>query len=167
MARTELDRSVQASLVDRLTDLDPRQRLDPGVTRDGSERDFRASVQRDLEWLLNTRRTPRTAPRGLPEVHASVYEFGLRDTTALHVGSPQGRQVLQAEIESTIARFEPRLANVRVRLVDADQKHAPQLRFVIEAMLRMDPNPEVVVFDTVFDTTDGEYAVRDGSGRAT
>lgn len=165
MARTELERAVQPSLVDRLTDLAPKERLDPPSTRDGSERAYRASVQRDLEWLLNSRRTMYPAPAGFPESRASAYEYGLTDTTGLFVGSAEGRRNLQASIEDTIARFEPRLANVRVRLVDADQKSAPQLRFVIEGLLRMDPNPEQVVFDSVFDTVNGEYAVGTTSGR--
>jgi type VI secretion system protein ImpF len=165
MARTELERAVQPSLVDRLTDLAPSVRLDPSATRDASERAYRASVQRDLEWLLNSRRTMHPAPPGLPETRASAYEYGLVDTTALYVGSVDGRRSLQAAVEDTIARFEPRLANVRVRLVDADQKSAPQLRFVIEGLLRMDPNPEQVVFDSVFDTVNGEYAVGDSRGR--
>ncbi len=164
MARTELDRAVQPSLVDRLTDLAPRERLDAVPTRDGSERAYRASVQRDIEWLLNSRRTMWLAPTGLDEVHRSVYEYGLPDTTALFVGSLEGRNSLREAVEDTIARFEPRLANVRVRLVDADQKSAPQLRFVIEALLRMDPNPEQVVFDTVFDTANGSYAVGESIG---
>ncbi len=163
-ARTELERAVQPSLVDRLTDLSPRDRLDPAATRDGSERAYRASVQRDLEWLLNSRRTMWPAPVGLDEVHRSGYEYGLVDTTGLYVGSATGRTNLREAIEDTIARFEPRLANVRVRLVDADQKSAPQLRFVVEALLRMDPNPEQVVFDTVFDTANGSYAVGDSAG---
>ncbi len=164
MARTELERAVQPSLVDRLTDLAPRERLDPMATRDGSERAYRASVQRDIEWLLNSRRTMWPAPPGLDEVHRSAYEYGLVDTTALFVGNPEGRRTLQDAVEDTIRRFEPRLANVRVKLIDADQKSAPQLRFVIEALLRMDPNPEQVVFDTVFDTASGTYEVEDTAG---
>jgi type VI secretion system protein ImpF len=166
MARTELERAVQPSLVDRLTDLAPRERADPAVTRDGSERAYRASIKRDLEWLLNTRRTMVPAPAAYVETIASAYEYGLVDTTAVHVGNLEGRRAVQAAVEDTIARFEPRLTNVRVRLVDADQKSAPQLRFVIEALLRMDPSPEQVVFDTVFDASNASYQVADGSGRA-
>ncbi len=166
MARTELDRAVQPSLVDRLTDAAPRERLDPVPTRDGSERAYRSSVQRDIEWLLNSRRTMWPAPPGLDEVRRSVYEYGLVDTTALYVGFAQGRSKLREAIEDTIARFEPRLFDVRVRLIDADQKSAPQLRFVIEALLHMDPNPEQVVFDTVFDTANGSYAVGESAGTA-
>jgi len=164
MARTELDRAVQPSLVDRLTDLATNVRLDAPLSRDASERAYRASVQRDIEWLLNSRRTMWPAPLGLQEVHHSGYEYGLVDTTALFVGSPEGRNTLRGAVEDTIARFEPRLTNVRVKLINADQKSAPQLRFVIEGTLRMDPNPEQIVFDTVFDTANGSYEVGDSVG---
>jgi type VI secretion system protein ImpF len=49
-----------------------------------------------------------------------------------------------------------------VRLVDAAQVNAPQMRFVVEATLVMDPSPEQVVFDTVLEIARGEYAVHDG-----
>lgn len=164
MARTEIERAVQPSIIDRLTDLDPREVMDSPPSRDRSERAYRSSVQRDIEWLLNSRRTMWPAPLGYDEVRHSVYEYGLVDTTALYVGTIDGRNVLQEAVEDTIRRFEPRLMDVRVQLVDADQKSAPQLRFVIEALLHMDPNPEQVVFDTVFDTANGSYEVGDSAG---
>ena len=36
MARTELDRAVRASLLDRLTDLEPREASDRNITREES-----------------------------------------------------------------------------------------------------------------------------------
>ena len=164
MARRDLDRAVQPSLVDRLSDHAPTQRLEPAATFAASRRAYRESVQRDLEWLLNTRRTAVLAPAGLPEVRHSVHEFGLENTTAVYMGSAENRQQLQDAIADTIARFEPRLTQVRVRLIEADQKSAPQLRFVIDALLRMDPDPERVVFDSVFDTAHGACSVADGTG---
>ena len=56
MARTELDRAVLPSLLDRLTDEDPRTTSDVAVSREESVRRFRQAVQRDVEALLNTRR---------------------------------------------------------------------------------------------------------------
>jgi type VI secretion system protein ImpF len=73
-----------------------------------------------------------------------------------------GRERLLGALRDTLARFEPRLANPRVRLVDASQVSAPQMRFVVEATLMMDPSPEQVVFDTVLEIARGEYAVHDG-----
>jgi type VI secretion system protein ImpF len=62
-------------------------------------------------------------------------------------------------VRETIARFEPRLANVVVRLVENDQRTAPQVRFVVEGTLRMDPSPELVVFDTVVELSSGDVDV--------
>ena len=56
-------------------------------------------------------------------------------------------------------RFEPRLLNVRVVLVESTQLKAQQVRFSIEATLRMDPSPEQIVFDTVLEVSRGTYDV--------
>ncbi|HEY0777013.1 MAG TPA: type VI secretion system baseplate subunit TssE [Gemmatirosa sp.] len=160
MARTELDRTVQPSLLDRLTDRDPRTPADPPISREESVRRFRNSVLRDVEWLLNTRRTPETVPEGLSLVSRSVFTYGLPDTTGIAMGSRVGRELLVRRIEQTLATFEPRLADVQVTLTEADQIRSPQVLFAITALLRMDPSPEQVVFDTVFDLASGGYAVR-------
>lgn len=161
MARTEIERTVQPSILDRLTDHEPGIAADAAMTREESERAFRRSVERDVEMLLNTRRTMEPAPDGLGEVRRSVYEYGLIDTTGLAVGTKAGRDRLLAQLQDAIERFEPRLGQPRVHLVEADQARAPQLRFVVEATLRMDPSPEQMVFDTVLEVASGEYAVRD------
>jgi hypothetical protein len=41
------------------------------------------------------------------------------------------------------------------------EKGARLARFVIEAMLKMEPNPERVVFDTVLETPTGKFSVSD------
>ena len=161
MARTEIERTVQPSLIDRLTDLEPGIAADAPTTREESARRFRLSVERDVEWLLNTRRTMLVAPEGCDEVRHSAYEYGLPDTTGLAVATKSGRERLPTALRETIERYEPRLAKPRVRLLDASQVRAPQMRFVIEATLVMDPSPEQVVFDTVLEIASGEYAVAD------
>ncbi len=159
MARTELDRAVRPSLLDRLTDLAPREPADHAVTREESATAFRRSVQRDVEALLNTRRTIVGVPPGCNEVLRSVHEFGLSDTTGLAVGTPEGRNRLTDDIRESLMRFEPRLVNVRVVLVETTQLKAQQVRFTIEATLRMDPSPEQIVFDTVLEVARGTYDI--------
>jgi type VI secretion system protein ImpF len=101
------------------------------------------------------------APDWCPELRRSVYDFGLVDTTSIPVGTKSGRDRLLSALQDAIERFEPRLARPRVRLLDAHQVRAPQLRFVVEAVLVMDPGREDVVFDTVLEIASGEYDVRD------
>ena len=104
------------------------------------------------------------APDWCPELRRSVYDFGLIDTTSIPVGTKSGRDRLLAALQDAIARFEPRLAQTRVRLTNAQQLRAPQLRFVVEAVLVMDPGREDVVFDTVLEVASGEYDVRETDG---
>lgn len=159
MARTELDRAVQPSLLDRLTDEDPRASGDVAVSREESVRRFRLAVQRDVEALLNTRRCIVEIGPGDVELRRSVHEYGIPDTTGLAVGTVAGRKLLTDDIKDALHRFEPRLMNVTVRLTDSDQIRTPQVRFAIEATLRMDPSPEQIVFDTVLEIASGAYAV--------
>ena len=166
MARTELERNVQPSLLDRLTDLDPRTATDATVSREESIRRYRAAVQRDVEVLLNTRRTMVTAPAQFSNVTHSVYEYGLPDTTALAVGTSEGRDALVVLVRDTLQRFEPRLTNIRVKLVSSDRMRTQQVRFAVEATLRMDPTPEQVVFDSVLEIASGNIAVGNENGHS-
>ena len=91
MARTEIDRAVQQSLLDRLTDELPRESSDRTTNRDSSARTFRASVQRDVEWLLNTRRTMVQTTDDHPQVAQSVHQFGLPDITGFYLSAVSSR----------------------------------------------------------------------------
>ena len=122
-------------------------------------------MRRDLEWLLNTRRIADAAPEALEELRHSVYHYGLPDITSMSGDAANSRNRLPRYIEETIAAFEPRLAGVNVSLVTSDtDERRRELRFIIKATLRLDPNPEHVVFDTVLEIASGEYQVRGESG---
>ncbi len=76
---------------------------------------------------------------------------------------PAQRDRLRAQIEQTIRRFEPRLAQVRVVLIDGDNTQDATLRLRIEALLRVEPAPEPIVFDTLVDPTTAEVQVKPNS----
>ena len=106
------------------------------------------------------------APDWCPELRRSVYDYGLVDTTGMPVGTKAGRDRLVATLQDAIERFEPRLGQPRIKLIDAQQVRAPQIRFVLEAVLEMDPGREDVVFDTVLEIASGEYDVHDADSPA-
>lgn len=163
MARTELERAVLPSLLDRLTDDAPRMPSDPPTTRADSARRFRESVQRDLDWLLNTRRTMVQPETALPELATSVHDYGLRDFTGLTTSDEGWREQLVRNVRESIRRFEPRLVDVRVAMVESETPIVQQVRFSISATLLMDPSPEQIVFDTVLDLSKGSYELEDQS----
>src|ERR1035437_672726 len=170
MPRPDADQPVTQPLIDRLVDKDNdrgRDRsipispaADPYPPRSASVRGLKAALRRDLEWLLNTRRNPLAAPESMVETSQSVFNYGLPDFSAMSASAPQDRQKLLAELERTIALFEPRLRNVRVVLVESSGVGARLLRFQIEGALQMDPSPEHISFDGELQLTSGEYQLR-------
>ncbi len=160
MARAEIDRTAQPSVLDRLIDLNPRGG-DAPMTFAQSVRVVKDAVRRDLEWLLNTRRIPEPVPEDwFEQVPRSVYYYGIPDITSLSRDSRDSRSILLHDVEQAIAIFEPRLTDVRIAVVEAEgEQFRRELRFHIEATLRMDPTPEQVVFDTVLNFASGEYDI--------
>jgi type VI secretion system protein ImpF len=154
----EIERTAKPSVLDRLIDTTPGLG-DPPIALSESVRRVKASVLRDLEWLLNTRRIADPAPDRFVELRESLYHYGLPDTTSLSGDDPAVRRKLQLEIETCIRTYEPRLTDVEVALVVQEGEKKFQVRFVVEALLRMDPDPERVVFDTVLDVGTGGFRV--------
>lgn len=159
MANREVERTVRQSVLDRLVDLEPKRSADPTTTWSESVRQLKEAVLRDLDWLLNTRRTPETAPDAYPEVQRSVFHYGLPDITSLSGESEVVRRRLIRQVEECIQLFEPRLTGVRVSPVEVEEESKRKIRFIIEAVLRMEPNPERVMFDTVLEISSGKFLV--------
>jgi type VI secretion system protein ImpF len=162
MAREE--NPVQQSVLDRLIadDSDPARGW--ATTRAQSVRDLKIAVRRDLEWLLNTRSIAVPPPEALTELYASAYTYGLGDITSLSADDPRARARLRHMIEQAISSFEPRLAAVQVTESISVGRESRQIRFNIQALLRMDPSPERISFDTVLDLSTGQYAIKGESG---
>jgi type VI secretion system protein ImpF len=162
MARGAGETTITISVLDRLIDAEPDNRLENPLSRAQSVRLLKSSVRRDLEWLLNTRRIVDPPDEGLKEVNRSTYVYGLPDLTAISVGSSGDRNRLVRQLLATINTFEPRLANVRVVLVEAPDSGKKDVRMRIEAMLRMDPVPEPITFDTVIELKSGNCHLSGG-----
>ena len=166
MARKPADSPVTVSIFDRLIDQDPKIRAEAPPTRLQSMRDLKLSLRRDLEWLLNTRQPLDPPPEGASELTRSLYNYGLPDITSMSISSVDDRDKLARLMETALNIFEPRLAAPKVKFVPSGEGKTHMLRFVIEGMLRIDPAPEYVTFDTVLELVSGAYDVKgDGSAR--
>lgn len=124
-----------------------------------SLRELRASVARDIETLLNTRRELLfdVAPE-MEEVRKSILMFGLPDFTSYSLLNPQDRKSLRRSVEETLETFEPRLKSVRVTLETRD-KYDMTLRFRIDALLRTDPAPEPIMLNASLSVVNSQYSV--------
>jgi type VI secretion system protein ImpF len=164
MVRRSHERNIKPSLLDRLIDEEPRNRAESPDRRAQSLKDLKDSVRRDLEALLNSRRTPAEPALTARELWRSVYCYGLPDTTGLGLSSEDDCNRMIRMVASTISAFEPRLMNVNVTMEPLKPSERT-LHFRIEALLRIEPSPARVFFDTKLELISGEYEVT-GDARA-
>jgi len=150
--------NLHASMLDRLIDSEPGLSLEPVQQRFIDIRQIKASVIRDLENLLNTRRNILAPGDQYTELGRSLYVYGIRDYTSKNPGDIKVQNQLRSDIEKSIARFEPRLNNVTVH-IEHDVNKRSKVRFRISGMLVIEQEAEPVSFDTYFDTNRGEYVI--------
>src|SRR5262249_26040982 len=123
-----------------------------------SLREMKLALCRDLGALLNTKRTESDVPEDFEQANASLAAFGLPDFTSFSLKNPADQNRLRRAIEQAIRTFEPRLTPVEVTLTERNELD-PILRFRVEALLRVEPSPEPVTFDTVLQSDTGHFLV--------
>lgn len=151
---------VRLSLLDRLiadADDDGAMPSSPQEAVDA----LRRAVRRDLEALLNARRRRWPLPEAVPELAISPLNYGIPDATAGSYALQERREALAAGVEETIRRYEPRLRAVKVRIDDSGGELERRLKLRVDAVLRSDPVPEPVSFETVIEAVSHEVRVAD------
>ena len=156
MPRKEVVQGLLPSILDRL--IDPESAGTAIMIGYDVPQMYRA-VMRDLEELLNTRQTYRDMPQSLTEVRDSIMSYGLPDILSIEAVSTNQRAEIGQAIRDVIVRFEPRLRNVHVSMVNPGENLAKQsVRFRVDARLAVDPAPDVA-FDTILEMASGHYQV--------
>lgn len=161
--RSQGDVTVTLSVLDRLIDNEPGTSAEAPLSRSMSAKAMRKAVERDLEWLLNTRRIFLQPDESLKEVNESLYVYGLPDFSNYAIAAPADRGKLLRQLTAAIKNFEPRILNPRIVPVESVKTSGIQeLRFRIEGLLAMDPAPEPVSFDTVVELRSSTCRVSGG-----
>jgi type VI secretion system protein ImpF len=158
-ARVSSDTRLIPSILDRLIDEQPADSREPAANRQQSVRELERAVARDLEAMLNTRQEiSEDLSAEYQEVQRSLLAYGLPDFTSCSLAIEEDRRRVLRSVESTIARFEPRLQRVRVQ-IETPRNNDRGLRFRIDALLRVHPAPEPVTFDAVLHLNTQQYVV--------
>lgn len=153
--------ATRPPLLDRLLDDRPREpaAVDPHWQMD--LRAYRAVVARDLETLLNTRRSdPLDRAADFPEASRSILRYGVMDLNSLSLQDPDDQAALREDLRRTIECFEPRLSKVRVSL-DLPRGSERALRFRVAAVLAAHPHRPSVTFDATLQLASSAYLVCD------
>ena len=146
MRASDDKRRLASSVIDRL--LNTSTELTSLRTGGQNLRQLKLNVGRDLEDLLNTRRRCIESPADCRELKDSLVEYGIPDFTGLNMSVPAERERARLEIERVIRRYEPRLKSVVVTAQANANKFDRTLRLRITGVLKTDPVPERVVFDS-------------------
>lgn len=151
MARGDDDGSVAMSVFDRLLDDDSARGEDLRKTRGKALTELRDALRRDLEALLNTRPCSTTWEATLVELDDSILNYGVATVTNAELSAGQNRDRFRGAVERAIRRFEPRFLKVSVTLLEDTDRIDRTLRLRIEALVRAEPAPEPLVFDSIVD----------------
>jgi type VI secretion system protein ImpF len=159
MAKIQAEQPLIPSVLDRLIDHEPEVKREAPHSRNQVLREVKQALGRDLENLLNTRRRCGLLPEGLLDLKRSLIRYGIPDFTGANMGSVENRQDFCRIIAEVIRDNEPRLKTVHVILLDNVEPLDRTLRFRIDALMRMDPAPEPVVFDSALEPGTGTFQV--------
>jgi len=157
---------LQPSLLDRLTDDEPGNTVEPRERRVMSLRTLREGVLRDLAWLLNTTNllSVTTTP-ALPHLADSVLNYGVTGLAGNAV-SNLDIAALERAIRQAIWDFEPRLIRSSVSVkAHGTEVDGNKVDFDIEADLWAQPYPERLYLKTEFDLECGAVLVTESNGR--
>ena len=160
---------LQPALLDRLTDEEPDQKLEPRQMRVMSKKRMREAVLRDLAWLFNTTRLdPDMDPGKFPYARKSVINFGL-PALAGQTSSSLEVTDLERAVRQAILDFEPRIlpATLRVRALEVGNfENHNVIGVEISGQLWSQPIPIDLLVRTEIDLETGQVEVADLAPRA-
>jgi len=159
---------LQPSLLDRLTDDEPGSPRESRDQRFFDVRRLRASVLRDLAWLLNaTNGNCGPAITEHPQAARSTINFGIPELAGIGASTIDATE-LARRVKDAILHFEPRILREGLSVVVVAQPEAigsNTLTMRIEGELWAMPAPLRIQVNTCFDLESGRVRVADGQAR--
>ncbi len=167
MAELSYQERMQPSLLDRLTDDDPDKTKESRTKRVLSVRQLRATVLRDLAWLLNTSNLESAVDlTDHPAVGSSVVNYGVPEFTGLTSASVEAED-LERDVKQAVVNFEPRIRaeTLEVRVIPNEETtHSNCIAFEIKGELWARPIPLELFLMTEVDLETGSMATVDAGG---
>jgi type VI secretion system protein ImpF len=153
---------LQPSLLDRLTDDAPESKEESREKRILNLTQLRASVLRDVSWLLNTVHLQATQNLAdWPHVASSTVNFGIPDLAG-SVVTGKNTLALERAVKQALLDFEPRILadtlKVAVR-IEPEQMDRHSMLFIIEGKLWAQPIPLSLYLKTELDLETGTVTV--------
>lgn len=166
---------LQPSLLDRLIDNEPRQRIEGLDARALTRQQLRAAVMRDLSWLFNairaepepnsSRKSELELWKSAPDARRSVLNYGMPAFAGVTLSSMDTRTI-EREVTEAIKAFEPRIdpdtLNVEVKIDDGNQHN--MMKLIIRGQMWSQPVPLELLLSANVDVETGSTQVRELRG---
>ena len=164
MSRNDKKKHIRPSILDRLIDNEPYEKVDSEKSHQQQIKELRQSVRRDLENLLNTRFRMIEPPESMRELDVSLLNYGLPDLATVNITDIEKKKEFTRKLEKILKDYEPRFKSVKISYMDNQEKIDRTLRFRVNATLYADPAPEIVVFDSILEPVSRTMNVEDSNG---
>lgn len=155
---------LQPALLDRLIDEAPTERNEAPESRMITKSRLRASVLRDLSWLLNSIASWGPGDAVPDHVRRSVLNFGMPPLAGRYASKFDMAELERSLLEAVLA-FEPRLLadTVRIRAHQAEEAMGRHniLEFELSAELWAQPYPIEMLMKTRLDVETGQVEVHE------
>jgi type VI secretion system protein ImpF len=161
MADKTLSERLQPSLLDRLTDDAPEDRLESRDQRVIDIRRLREIVQRDLSWLLNTANNEDWIdPERYPHAAQSVINYGV-ETVSGEFSTEHRAELIRQSIARAIEVFEPRIrrGTTRVEMRTDNVARRATINYDIRSEMWAEPIPIELYLRSSVDVTTGEVTL--------
>jgi type VI secretion system protein ImpF len=161
MADKTLAERLQPSLLDRLTDDSPDDRLESRDQRVIDMRRLREIVQRDLSWLLNTSNNEDWIdPEKYPHVARSVVNYGVEAVSGEFTNERRA-ELIRLSIARAIEVFEPRIrrGTTRVEMRTENVARRTTINYDIRSEMWAEPIPVELYLRSSVDVTTGEVTL--------
>jgi type VI secretion system protein ImpF len=156
---------LQPSLLDRLIDDDPANKVESIDQKILTKQALRQAVLRDLSWLLNaTGYCPVLDEKQFPETSRSVLNFGLPTMSGQYASTMQRASMEQA-LRQAILSFEPRILprtlEIQIVLEGYAMDSHNRVGLTIKGMLWAQPVPMEFLMRSRIDLEEGRFMVED------
>jgi len=163
---------LQPSLLDRLIDQEPHERIEALDARALTRQQLRAAVLRDLSWLFNairsepepnsTRKEDLALWRTAPFARRSVLNYGVPAFAGVTLASMDTR-VIEREVTEAIKTFEPRIdqATLSIEVKVDRNNHHNMMQLIIRGQMWSQPVPLELLLAADVDVETGSTRVRE------
>lgn len=161
MSDKTITERLQPSLLDRLTDNTPGEKVERRDDRVIDLRRLRDIIQRDLVWLLNTSDNGNLIdPERYPNAAKSVLNYGIKEVAGDY-STAERAEVIRKSIRTAIQDFEPRIhaGSIDVQLRAGEDASGALITFDIRADMWAQPLPMELYLRSEVDVTTGELAL--------